>query len=81
MYKANQTPLRKWLDDNSVTLEEMGRRIGRDKSTVCRIVNNQMDVTRPVASAIFLATGGKVTPNDLYQIGPDYPGAATAKVA
>lgn len=55
-----------WLEREGVSRAEFGRRIGKSRANAWRIaegVINSFD--RETALAIFRATGGQVTPNDL----------------
>lgn len=73
-----------YLRDHAITFDDFARRIGRSRSTVSRIVAGKVPVDRPTADAIYRATGGVITPNDLYGIPPtaagDRPAASAAEV-
>ncbi len=60
--------LDEWLDDNGITRSAFGKLIGKDKSTVSRICSGKVSMDRETVAAIFRATKGVVTPNDLYEV-------------
>lgn len=58
-----------YLRDKKITFAEFGGRIGKTRSTISRIVAGKVNVDRQTAQAIFDATDGAITPNDLFDIG------------
>ncbi|MDJ0685376.1 MAG: helix-turn-helix transcriptional regulator [Alphaproteobacteria bacterium] len=60
-----------YLRDNGLTYAAFGAQIGKTRSTVSRIVAGQVNVDRETAHAIYEATAGAVTPNDLFGLGDE----------
>lgn len=76
MAKCGSTSkLTRWCDENAINFSEGARRIGTVPDTFRRYAHG-MRVPRPAHMvAIYLLTGGRVTPNDFYDL-PALPEAA-----
>jgi len=61
--------LGEYLKSQGITYAAFGERIGKNKSTVSRIVGGKVNVDRATVEAIYRATDQAITPNDLYGIG------------
>jgi transcriptional regulator with XRE-family HTH domain len=57
-----------YLEETRETQSAFGARIGRDRSTVNRLVNGKVRPDWPTLLAILRATGGRVTPNDFLSV-------------
>lgn len=60
--------LGQYLEDNGLTLGQLARECGTSASTILRIKDAEVAPSKRVARAIWEATGGQVTPNDLYAL-------------
>jgi len=58
--------LRQYLDEHQIGIPTFAEQIGVSIQAVHRYARGERIPTREVMSAIKLATGGKVTPNDFY---------------
>jgi transcriptional regulator with XRE-family HTH domain len=55
-----------WRNSNGLTLSKLGGRIGVTKAYAGRLVKGEADPSGEVIRRIYAATGGQVTPNDIY---------------
>lgn len=60
--------LGQYLEANGLTLGQLARQCGTSASTILRIKDAEVAPSKRVARAIWEATGGQVTPNDLYEL-------------
>lgn len=60
--------LGQYLEEYGLTLGELARQCGTSASTILRVKDAEVAPSRRVARAIWEATGGQVTPNDLYSL-------------
>lgn len=58
--------LAQYLTENGLTLNEFARTCGTSASTILRIKDGEVAPSKRVARALWEATNGQVTPNDLY---------------
>ncbi len=58
--------LAQYLRQNGLTLNEFAKTCGTSASTILRIKDGEVAPSKRVARAVWNATGGQVTPNDLY---------------
>ena len=58
--------LTQYLTVNGLTLNELARTCGTSASTILRIKDGEVAPSKRVARALWEATDGQVTPNDLY---------------
>ncbi len=58
--------LAQYLTYNGLTLNEFAKTCGTSASTILRIKDGEVAPSKRVARALWNATGGHVTPNDLY---------------
>lgn len=58
--------LAQYLTENGLTLNEFAKTCGTSASTILRIKDGEVAPSKRVARALWDATGGQVTPNDLY---------------
>lgn len=58
--------LAQYLTENGLTLNEFAKTCGTSASTILRIKDGEVAPSKRVARALWNATGGQVTPNDLY---------------
>ena len=60
--------LGQYLEQNGLTLSQLAQRCGTSASTILRVKDAKVAPSKRVARAIWEATGGQVTPNDLYAL-------------
>lgn len=58
--------LSEYLNRNNLSLGQLAKRCGTSASTILRIKDGEVAPSKRVARALWDATGGQVTPNDLY---------------
>lgn len=58
--------LAQYLRENGLTLNEFAETCGTSASTILRIKDGEVAPSKRVARALWDATKGQVTPNDLY---------------
>ena len=58
--------LTQYLAENGLTLNEFAKTCGTSASTILRIKDGEVAPSKRVARALWIATNGQVTPNDLY---------------
>ncbi len=63
--------LSEYLDRNNISLSQLAKQCGTSASTILRVKDAKVAPSRRVAKAVWVATGGQVTPNDLF--GLHYP--------
>ncbi len=68
--------LAQYLTENGLTLHEFAKACGTSASTILRIKDGEVAPSKRVARALWNATNGQVTPNDLY--GLHYAGSKDA---
>lgn len=59
---TEKTPLQTWLDDNGVTMNELGKRVGCSGVHIGRICDDDPPVSTALAVRIFRETGVRVGP-------------------
>ena len=67
-----------YLTENDLTQAAFAKQIGRDRSTVNRVANGQVDPDGETVRAIHRATGGQVTADDLFGLSSPDETAAEA---
>ena len=60
--------LGQYLEQHGLTLSQLAQQCGTSASTILRIKEAEVAPSKRVAQAIWQATEGKVTPNDLYAL-------------
>ena len=60
--------LGQYLEQNGLTLSQLAQQCGTSASTILRIKDAAVAPSKRVARAIWDATGGQVTPNDLFAL-------------
>ncbi|WP_179381687.1 helix-turn-helix domain-containing protein [Jannaschia marina] len=60
--------LGQYLEQNGLTLGQLAQQCGTSASTILRIKDAEVAPSKRVAWAIWEATGGQVTPNDIYSL-------------
>ena len=55
-----------YLNHNDLSLGELAKRCGTSASTILRMKEAEVAPSRRVAEALWRATDGQVTPNDLF---------------
>ncbi len=68
--------LSEYLNRNNLSLGQLAKRCGTSASTILRIKDGDVAPSKRVARALWNATNGQVTPNDLY--GLHYAGSKDA---
>jgi transcriptional regulator with XRE-family HTH domain len=58
--------LSEYLNRNNLSLGQLAKRCGTSASTILRIKDGEVAPSKRVARALWDATKGQVTPNDLY---------------
>ena len=58
--------LTQYLESNQLTLNDLAKQCGTSASTILRIKEGTVAPSKRVARALWDATGGLGTPNDLY---------------
>ena len=58
--------LAQYLSENGLTLNQFAKTCGTSASTILRIKDGEVAPSKRVARALWGATNGQVTPNDLY---------------
>ncbi|MFG5384141.1 helix-turn-helix domain-containing protein [Yoonia sp. R2-816] len=58
--------LTQYLTENGLTLNEFAKTCGTSASTILRIKDGEVAPSKRVARALWIATKGQVTPNDIY---------------
>lgn len=58
--------LAEYLKRNKISLAQLAKRCGTSASTILRIKDRDVAPSKRVARALWEATKGQVTPNDLY---------------
>jgi len=61
--------LARWINESGDTQTAFARRVGVSHATVSRWLAGKTIPSRSAMEAVFNATGGKVTPNDLIACG------------
>lgn len=64
-----------YLKINGLTQDQFARRLGCDRSTVSRIASGKVNPDRVMVEAIFKASDGQITPNDLFGLPPGHGSA------
>lgn len=58
--------LSEYLDRNNLSLGQLTKQCGTSASTILRVKESEVAPSKRVAEALWRATGGQVTPNDLF---------------
>lgn len=58
--------LSEYLDRNNLSLGQLAKQCGTSASTILRMKESEVAPSKRVAEALWRATGGQVTPNDLF---------------
>lgn len=58
--------LSEYLKQNKISLAQLAKRCGTSASTILRVKESEVAPSKRVAEALWRATGGQVTPNDLF---------------
>ena len=60
--------LSEYLHHNNLSLGELAKRCGTSASTILRMKEAKVAPSKRVAEALWRATDGQVTPNDLFEL-------------
>lgn len=60
MVRYSKELMKEVMNDQGITLAELARRLGKDKSQIYRILNSESDMTLTTLDSIFKALGVKV---------------------
>lgn len=59
-----------WIEQQGITLQEVGRRIGTSSTAACRYANGGAIPRPETMRRIYIETGGAVDPNSFYDLPP-----------